>query len=154
MGIHSIVRVILYICGCNDRLKRFIMIKKERLYDAFGELIYALAIADGEIQTEEINTLEKIINHHPYAKEIKWSFDYENAKGDDVEDAYQKAILACKDNGPDPEYKYLLDVLMQVAAAFGGIVPQEEKLIENFKHDLRERFIHDITKNNLGQFDD
>jgi uncharacterized tellurite resistance protein B-like protein len=130
------------------------MIKKERLYDAFGELIYALAMADGEVQQEEIQTLERILNHHPYAKEIKWSFDYENAKQNTVEEAYQKAILACKDNGPDPEYKYLLDIMMEVAAAFDGIVPQEQKIIENFKTELRERFIHDIETNNLWEFDD
>jgi hypothetical protein len=71
-----------------------------------------------------------------------------------VEEAYQKAILACKDNGPDPEYKYLLDIMMEVAAAFDGIVPQEQKIIENFKTELRERFIHDIETNNLWEFDD
>lgn len=130
------------------------MIKKERLYDAFGELIYALAMCDGAVQSEEIVTLERILNHHPYAKEIKWSFDYESEKKHSVEEAYQKAIIACKENGPDPEYKYLLDVMMEVAEAFDGIVPQEKRFIENFKSDLRQRFITDITKHQLGSFDD
>ena len=125
------------------------MIKRERLYDAFGELIYAIAMADGEVQEAEIEALHKIINSHPWAREIKWSFDYEKSKNNTVEDAYKKAVLACKENGPDPEYKYLLEVMEQVAEAFDGIVPSEKKIIENFQHELEEKFIKDLRKDSL-----
>ncbi len=130
------------------------MIKRERLYDAFGELIYAIAMADGEVQQEEVETLEAFLNHHPWAKEIKWSFNYENMKNHSVEEAYNNAIDICKENGPDPEYKYILEVMTSVAEAVDGIVPQERKILDDFRLDLRERFIHDLKTNKLAYFDE
>lgn len=50
------------------------MSKKERLYDAFGELLYVIAIADGVIQPEELVELEQIIENHPEGESINWSF--------------------------------------------------------------------------------
>ncbi len=131
-----------------------LMVKKSKLYDAFGELLYAIAIADGEVQKEEIEVLEKLLKEHPWAKEIKWSFDYETQKANSLEEVYAKAIDICKENGPDPEYKYLLDVMIQVADAFDGIVPQEERVINSFINDLKERFMHDLEENKLAFFDE
>jgi len=130
------------------------MIKRERLYDAFGELIYAIAMADGDVQTVELETLEKLLREHPWAKEIKWSFNYEQNKHHSVEEAYQRAIDVCKENGPDPEYKYLLDVMVKVAEAFGGIIPQEQMIIDNFKMDLSKRFAEDLRLHKLVIEDD
>jgi len=125
------------------------MIKRERLYDAFGELIYAVAMADGSVQEEEIKALEKLLKQHPWAKEIEWSFNYEHSKNNSLEDAFNHAMTICKENGPDPEYKYLLDVMTKVAESFNGIVPQEQKVIENFKSDLHRQFEQDLLNNKL-----
>ena len=122
------------------------MVKRERLYDAFGELLYVIAMADGAIQDEEVKVLEGILNKHTWAKEIKWSFDYEKQKQHTIEEAYTKAIDVCKANGPDPEYKYLLDVMYLVADAFDGTVKQEEELIDRFKCDLHEEFLKQLSK--------
>jgi tellurite resistance protein len=130
------------------------MIKRERLYDAFGELIYAITVADGAIQREELLTLEAIIGQHPWSEEIKWSFNYESQKHHSVEESYQKAIEACKENGPDPEYKYFVAVMTQIAESFGGIVPQERKIIDDFRNDLRQRFINDLEHHRLGNLRD
>jgi len=136
-----------------SQIKGYKMVKRERLYDAFGELVYAMAKADGEIQAEEIQAMELLLKHHPWAKQIKWSFDYENLKHHSVEEAYIKAVEICKENGPDPEYKYLIDLLTAVASAVGGIVPQEKRLLHTLLQDLRARFIEDFRKNQLGDFD-
>ena len=130
------------------------MIKKHKLYDAFGELLYAIAIADGEIQDEEVKTLEQVLREHPWAKEIKWSFDYEKQKNHSLEEAYTKAIDVFKENGPDPEYKYFLDVMIRIADAFEGIVPQELHVIDNFVADLKDRFIKDLEDNKLVNLED
>lgn len=129
------------------------MIKRERLYDAFGELIYAVAMADGDVQKEEVTALEKLLKSHPWAKEIKWSFNYEHNKNHSIDEAFDHAINICKENGPDPEYKYLLDVMTQVAEAFNGIIPQEQKIIENFKSDLHRRFEQDLLNHKLVVID-
>lgn len=130
------------------------MIKKTKLYDAFGEMLYAIAMADGEVQEEEKKTLQRLIKEHPFSKEIEWSFDYENQKNHSLGEAYSKAIDICKENGPDPEYKYLLDVMIQVANAYDGIVPQEKRILDNFIEDLRDRFLHDLSDNKLLDLDD
>ena len=50
-------------------------INKEKLYEAFGELIYVVAMADGEIQDTEIVALKKLVSEHLLGADIKWSFD-------------------------------------------------------------------------------
>lgn len=125
------------------------MIAKERLYDAFGELIYAVALADGAIQNEEITKLNEILNKHQWAKEIEWSFNYEKSKSITVKDAYTKAMSTFKDYGPDPEYQNMLEVMLEVAKAFNGIVPEEQKIIDDFQKELREKFIKDVEERNM-----
>lgn len=44
------------------------MTNKSYLYDAFGELIYLVAMADGGIQQEEISALEKFSTLMPGQK--------------------------------------------------------------------------------------
>jgi len=122
--------------------------KKEHIYDAFGELVYVVAMADGLIQEKELEALEKIIASHPKSREIKWSFDYEMAKGRSVEEVYKKVIISCHENGPDSEYRFLVEMLEEVANASSGIDPKERKVIDNFIHDLTERLRKDIEKIN------
>lgn len=122
------------------------MTNKSYLYDAFGELIYLVAMADGGIQQEEISALEKILNNHAWAKEISWSFNYEASKNNNLEDIYKKVIMACHDNGPDPEFTFMIEVMEAVAEASKGKDAAEEARIIGFVHDLTERFRRDIEK--------
>lgn len=112
------------------------MIPIEDVYEAFGELLYAVAMADGEIQDEEVNVLNKILADHQYAKEIKWSFQYETQKATTVTDAYEKALSTMVEYGPFEDYPFLFDALEKVAHAFQGIMPEEQELIENFREEL------------------
>lgn len=126
---------------------------QNRLYDAFGELIYALAMSDGLIQPEETQVLETLLNGHPWAKEIQWSFDYESSKEITVEEAYDKALHTFKEHGPDPDYAFLRDVLEAVAKAGDGVVPEEKQVMDSFSTELIQRFIRDLENNKLHQFD-
>lgn len=119
-------------------------VDKTRLYDAFGELIYAVAKADGLIQESELAALETILAGHPWAKEIQWSFDYEMKKEKSVEEAYKKAVDICKQNGPDSEYDFLFEVLEEVAKASETVEESEANVIYDFTGELRERFLKDI----------
>ena len=80
------------------------MKKKERLYEALGELIYAVAKADGLIQKEEFSMLDSLLKDHPWASTIKWSFNYEVSRNKSLDDIYEKAINHCQHYGPAPEY--------------------------------------------------
>lgn len=120
------------------------MVSKDRLHQTFGELLYVLAMSDGVIQKEEINTLEEILTGHPKGKDIKWSFDYETNNQTDIETLYKKIIEVFSDNGPDEEYDFMIYALTKVAEASKGVDENEEKVINNFARDLLERFKKDI----------
>ncbi|MCO6478831.1 MAG: TerB family tellurite resistance protein [Phaeodactylibacter sp.] len=124
------------------------MTPKERIYDAFGELLYLVAKADGLIQPEEVESLEKLLKGHPKARQIKWSFDYERTHRNDPESLYLKVIDRCRANGPDPEYQFLIDMLEEVARSSAGIDRDEKGVIQGFVHDLTERFKKDIQSIN------
>lgn len=120
-----------------------------KLIDAFGEMIYAVAMADGAVQREEIDAIHRVLRKHPWAKEIEWSFNYENLKHHTAEEAYEKAIYFMQEYGPTEEYNNLLDVLQEVAKAYAGIVPGESDMITRFRDDLVHRFTEDMEKYQL-----
>jgi uncharacterized tellurite resistance protein B-like protein len=114
---------------------------KERLYDALGELIYAVAKADGLVQDEETSRLEEILQQHPWAREVRWSFDYEKNRQTTLEEAYDKALDTCKAYGPAEEYQYLFDILYEIAKASEGVNVEEAQVIVRFKMDLKNHFM-------------
>ncbi|WP_109435991.1 permease [Aquimarina sp. AU119] len=122
------------------------MVSRDRLYQTFGELLYVIAMSDGVIQKEEVETLEEILKGHPKGAVIKWSFDYENKNQNDIETLYKKVIEVFSDNGPDEEYEFMLYALAKIADASEGMNSKEEKVITNFSRDLLERFKNDIEK--------
>lgn len=114
---------------------------KEKLYDALGELIYAVAMADGRIQQSEIEKLHELLLAHPKAQAIQWSFDYENRSHIPLDEAYNKALETCKAYGPTEEYAFLFDALDGVAGASDGIDPKELEVIQRFKKELKAHFL-------------
>lgn len=111
-----------------------------QLYDALGELIYALANVDGLVHEAEVSKLEEVVQNHPWSSEIKWSFDYENRKANSVDEAFAKALQTCKDFGPSPEYAFAIEVMQAVAEASEGTSVQESGLIERFQKELTDYF--------------
>lgn len=122
------------------------MVQKEKLYDAFGELLYVVAMADGLVQKEEVEALENILRNHPWAREIKWSFNFELEKNEDIDFLYQKVLDICHQNGPSEEYQFLIELMEDLARASDGIDIAERAVIKKFTHDLTEKFIKDIEK--------
>jgi len=122
------------------------MSDKEKLYDAFGELIYAIAMADGVIQEEELDALNEILENHPWASQISWSFQYEAAKEHDVDEVYAKVIDFCKYYGPTQEYAEMVDVMQKIAEASDGVDFNEEIIIESFQNDLTAHFNLELDK--------
>ncbi len=114
---------------------------KERLHDAMGELIYAVAKADGLVQEMETQKLEEILQHHPWASQVHWSFHYEQNRNNALEEAYAKALETCKAYGPTEEYEFLFEVLYEIAKASHGLNAEEAQLIVRFKLDLKAHFM-------------
>ncbi len=120
----------------------------EKLIEAFGELIYVVAMADGAIQKEELTVIENKLAAHKWGEDIKWSFDYEVKKNNSIEDLYKKVITYCEMHGPDAEYQFMLNVVEEVAAASNGIDKEEKEVMNDFVNDLTERFRTDIDRIN------
>jgi uncharacterized tellurite resistance protein B-like protein len=125
------------------------MISKTRLYDAFGELIYAVALADGLIQQEELDKIDEVLKSHPWGKDVKWSFDYEARKGNNPKDAFNKALDLFKENGPDPDYYNLIDIVEQIAGSSDGVDENEKAVIEGFQTSLKNHFLEFLDENGL-----
>ena len=116
----------------------------EKLYEAFGELLYVIAMADGFIQEEEVSALEEVLADHPWASDIKWSFDYERKKESSIEEVYSKVLDYCKYRGPHPEYQKMIEVMEVMAMASAGIDAEERAVMDGFVNTLTEKFKNDI----------
>ncbi len=114
--------------------------QKERLFDAFGELIYAFAMADGNVHEEEVRALESHLENYEGAKSVSWSFNYSIGKEISLNDAYKKAFNACVNIGPISDYEFLFELLDKVAE-IDGVQQSEKDLIVKFKTDLRDEFM-------------
>ncbi len=124
------------------------MSSTDRLYEAFGELLYVVAMADGQVQPEEKAALANKLSGHPWGENIQWSFDYELRKENNIEDLYQKVIDNCESFGPSEAYTFLIELMEEVAQASSGVDKNEQKVMDSFVHELTERFRKDIDRIN------
>lgn len=122
------------------------MSAQDRLYDALGEIAYAIAKADGLIDQDEISRLTKILEKHPWASNIKWSFNYEWLRDEDAETIYKKAITRCIEHGPSEDYKEFIDLMNEIAKASNGVDSSEQDMINSFSIDLIKGFQTEIDK--------
>lgn len=121
---------------------------QEKLYDAFGELIYVVAMSDGKIQPEELEVIEKKLATHPWGESIKWSFNYEVKKEQPIDELYRNVISYCEMHGPDEEYTFLLEVINDLAVASSGMQAEEQAVIDSFAYELTTKFKADIDRIN------
>lgn len=117
-----------------------------KLYDSFGELLYVVAMADGVIQEEEYRELEQKLKKHPWGREILWSFNYERSNNRPVEELYSKVLSYCQELGPRKEYKFLIELINQVAEADGRVEDRERAIVKGFAQDLMTRFEADLKQ--------
>ncbi|MCU0390320.1 MAG: TerB family tellurite resistance protein [Thermoflexibacter sp.] len=113
------------------------MVNKEKLLEAFGELVYAVAKIDGTVQHEEIEKMKDIFQHKKGGSEVIWSFNYEDKQNTSVKDAYEKALSVMIEFGAYEGYTELINILNEVAKASNGIDESERFLISRFEEDLK-----------------
>ncbi len=118
------------------------MVNKEKLHESFGELIYAVAMADGSVQEEEKNMLVDFLKDYSWGDEVLWSFNYEEANKQELKNAYDKAFSVMVEFGPFPEFYEFMELLEKVADASDGIDDEERKLIDKFQSEIQEAFVN------------
>jgi len=119
-------------------------VSQEKLFEAFGELIYVVAMADGVVQESEKEAFETLMEGHPWSKDVVFSFNYELKRENDIDSLYQKVLNLCHAYGPSPDYPEFIAVLERVATASDGIDAEEKARIDGFSRDLLARFNADI----------
>jgi len=117
----------------------------ERLYYALGELAFAVAKADGQINFEERNKLHDIVvkesksnNYDFNISEIIFHILQKNNRLD-IEDTYKmamKEIEICSNYLTDDMKVEFVAVLEKVARAFGVVTSGEKNLIERFRKEI------------------
>jgi uncharacterized tellurite resistance protein B-like protein len=120
------------------------MTDEAKLFETMGELLYVVAMADGVVQKEEKAELKYLLKGHKWASGISWSFQYESAKQNDVNQVYQKALNFCQKYGPSPHYVEFIAAMKMIADASDGIDRQEDAAINSFSTDLISRFQADL----------
>lgn len=127
------------------------MVSQARLHDAFGEIIYAVSIADGLIQEEELNVVNEKLKDLSWGDDAKWSFHWERKKGTDLKTAYLRALETFKENGPTPHYYELIEILEEIAKASDGFERKEGQVISIFNKSLRSHFLEYLDENGLAR---
>lgn len=122
------------------------MITKERFYDAFGELIYAVMKAEGSVNNED-TVLQESLEGHDYANNIKWSFEYEKRKENKLEAIYEKALSTFKEHGPDREYTYLIEILDNIIQHTQN--SEDDAQVTDIANNLRAQFVKDLEEHRL-----
>jgi len=120
------------------------MTDTEKLYETLGELLYAVAKADGKIDESEKDALHKLLKDHNHKEAIQWSFDYEVSKDRSVENTYEKIIAICQRIGPSPIYDEFIAAMQTIAKADTVVDQNESDIISSFCHDLITQFQLDI----------
>ncbi len=115
------------------------MINEEQLYDAFGELLYAVAKSEGKTRGFALEQLDKVVRQYEWGSKAMWSFNYENLHDHKMEEAYDKAFDAFTSFGPFKGYKSFFDMLdaivkMEILGERG------QKVINRFRNKLLVHF--------------
>ena len=117
------------------------MNKKENLYYALGHLAYAVAMADGSVQTEERKIVHQIVTDAIHTKNPEMNiseiiFSILQKQSETVETTFDRAkkeLNTIKSIIDDEIKKDFIDVLYKVAEAFPPVEQAEEKVIFKVK---------------------
>jgi uncharacterized tellurite resistance protein B-like protein len=122
------------------------MTPTENLHYAIGELAYAIASADGEVQQEEKKRFHDIIvelfrgnEHSMDVSEI--IFKIMEREKTPTKDAYNWAVKQIKLNShylsPDLKETFI-KVVQKVAEAYPPVTKEEKELIDRFNQDIHD----------------
>lgn len=121
------------------------MFSKE-FFEAYGEVIHAVAMADGEVQHEEVDhmidvikkVLEPIEGSSVYGFRSLWFMD--GAVVSDSTAAIAKFVAHCQNENirlNPAQAKALTDCLLEVAKAYGNVEQAEKVVVEQFANAVK-----------------
>jgi uncharacterized tellurite resistance protein B-like protein len=116
----------------------------ENLHYAIGELAYAVAKADGEVQKEERLKFHNIVEAELRCKDYNFNvsdiiFQIVDKDKTSLQEAYDSAMKQIKTNSHylSPELKAtFIKVMEKIANAYKPVTINEQNLIEKFKKDI------------------
>lgn len=120
------------------------MTPTENLYCVIGELAYAIACADGQVQKEEREKFHSIVLAELRTKDYSFNisdiiFQIMNKDKTSTKDAYDAAIKELHTNSHylSPKLKAtFISVMEKVAKAYKPVTIDEMLLIEKFKKEI------------------
>ena len=115
-------------------------ISKEQLFEAFGEILYAMAAVDGKIQQEEKELIAQAIKHHRHEYDILFSFKQGVTKAKTIKEAFGKAMETFRSYGAFDGYSDFKIILENLAQSCQGISPEEQEIIDQFHKELLTNF--------------
>ncbi|WP_083733003.1 TerB family tellurite resistance protein [Spirosoma montaniterrae] len=110
------------------------------LYLGFGNLVYALAKADGRVQNEEADAVRQLLAQQPFGDLAQYAFTLLEERNVSIEEAYAFGMRRLTDNRKalnDTLKKQFIDILLHVAGAHDDTSRKEQEMIKRFRRDLR-----------------
>ncbi|MDB5272618.1 MAG: hypothetical protein JWO58_985 [Chitinophagaceae bacterium] len=119
---------------------------KENIHRAMGSLAYSIAMADGEVQSQEKDIILKLAQKEFELSDtdnewIKKMFEQLAQNKTSLEDAYNYAIDVLEANRHDYDFddemkKKCVNFMKRIADAFSEISSSEDSIIHRFEEDM------------------
>ncbi len=126
------------------------MANKEKVFEAFGELLYAVARAEGKVRKDTAEQVEALLEKYTWASDAIWSFKYEKKRKNTFEETYEHAIDTFVSHGPMAEYETFFELLDELSEESHPLLGSRgKKILTNFKRRLNRKFLdnEDIFSN-------
>ncbi|MEM1136762.1 MAG: hypothetical protein AAGI07_13070 [Bacteroidota bacterium] len=118
------------------------MANEEKVYEAFGELLYAIARSEGKVKQATEEHVEMMLKKYTWGNEAIWSFKYEKKRKNSFEETYDHAISTFIEYGPFEEYKTFFELLDEIHQQKNSIFGERgKKILSNFKKKLQRAFM-------------
>lgn len=131
------------------------MANKEKVFEAFGELLYAVARAEGKVRKDTAEQVESLLEKYTWASDAIWSFKYEKDRKNTFEETYEHAIDTFVAHGPMAEYETFFELLDELSEESHPLLGNRgKKILVNFKRKLNRKFLENKDIFSNEEFDD
>jgi hypothetical protein len=131
------------------------MANKEKVFEAFGELLYAVARAEGKVRKDTAEQVAQLLDKYTWASDAIWSFKYEKDHKTTFEETYDQALDTFVEHGPMEEYKNFFELLDELSDDAHPLLGNRgKKILINFKRKLNRKFMENEDIFSNDEFED